>query len=108
MKQEVENVITLGKIWQHHCDNLEQLIMRVNDECEVRGIGAKDTCEAVKVVKEFWTDAEDYKAGRRDCKAGVYDKWYRYNRKQDGRAYDKGWCDQNKTTKCESVVFLNA
>lgn len=33
----------------------------------------------------------DFKAGQRDKKAGYYDKWYRYNRRDDGEAYDAGF-----------------
>ncbi len=36
------------------------------------------------------TAAKDEAAGYRDRKAGYYDKWYRYNRLDDGAAYDKG------------------
>ena len=32
----------------------------------------------------------DIEAGQRDGKTGVYDKWYRYNRADDGEAYDIG------------------
>lgn len=50
---------------------------------------------------------QNYEAGKRDCQAGVYDKWYRYHTMQDGRAYDIGWQAQNKITKCEQVKFLS-
>ena len=33
---------------------------------------------------------KQYEAGKRDCENGIYDKWYRYNSYQDGRAYDIG------------------
>lgn len=33
----------------------------------------------------------DYKCGKRDAAAGYYDKWYRYNRKDNGEEYDAGW-----------------
>lgn len=29
--------------------------------------------------------------GMEDCKLGIYDKWFRYHRSDDGAAYDKGW-----------------
>ena len=35
--------------------------------------------------------ATDFQAGIADAKAGIYDKWYRYNRKDDGAWYDRGW-----------------
>lgn len=47
-----------------------------------------------------------YEAGKNDCKAGIYDKWYRYNTRNDGRAYDIGWTEQNAITKNETVKFL--
>lgn len=49
---------------------------------------------------------KDYEAGQRDCKAGIFDKWYRYNRKDDGAEYERGWVEQNKQTQCEKVTFL--
>jgi len=35
----------------------------------------------------------DRQIGYRDAQNGVYDKFYRYNRKDDGAAYDTGWQD---------------
>lgn len=49
----------------------------------------------------------DYHKGMDDCRNGIYDKWFRYNRKDDGRAYDEGWVFQNRTTENETVQFLN-
>lgn len=37
------------------------------------------------------TIVKDYLAGQRDKKAGVYDKWYRYNHSDNGHAYDCGF-----------------
>lgn len=50
---------------------------------------------------------KDFNAGKADCKTGIYDKWYRYNHKDDGRAYDLGWMWQNKETKNDKVRFIN-
>ncbi len=36
------------------------------------------------------TTVKDFQAGKRDRCAGYYDKWYRYNRADDGAAYDAG------------------
>lgn len=47
-----------------------------------------------------------YEAGKRDCTAGIYDKWYRYNTYQDGRAYDIGWMEANEQVQNEAVKFL--
>ena len=32
----------------------------------------------------------DFNAGKKERMAGYYDKWYRYNRYDDGNAYDQG------------------
>ena len=79
---------------------------------EVKTTSAK-LCEMLDGV---WINAElevkamrkHYEAGRRDCQLGVYDKWYRYNTAQDGRAYDIGWMEQNEETRNETVKFLDA
>lgn len=47
-----------------------------------------------------------YEAGKRDCQAGCYDKWYRYRSSDDGIAYDLGWNEQNKITKNEKIDFI--
>lgn len=47
-----------------------------------------------------------YEAGKRDCKNGIYDKWYRYNTYQDGQAYDMGWTEANEEVQNENVRFL--
>lgn len=50
---------------------------RALDELGVRG-------DALKTAER------DIKIGYRDRLVGYYDKWYRYNRKDGGKAYDKG------------------
>ena len=47
-----------------------------------------------------------YEVGKRDCENGIYDKWYRYNTYQDGRAYDIGWMEVNEEVQNEYVRFL--
>jgi len=37
------------------------------------------------------TQDRDEQSGARDADAGFYDKWYRYNRLDDGAAYDRGY-----------------
>jgi len=32
----------------------------------------------------------DYQFGFENAKVGVYDKWYRYNRRDEGKEYDEG------------------
>lgn len=49
----------------------------------------------------------DYQKGIEDCLMGVYDKWFRYHRKDDGASYDKGWVFQNQVTQCDTVSFLS-
>lgn len=41
---------------------------------------------------------KDVQAGINDAKAGIYDKWYRYHRSDDGAAYDAGWWDAYSTS----------
>lgn len=48
----------------------------------------------------------DYLAGEADCKDGLYDKWYRYNRDDDGQAYNFGWMNANRTVKNDNVSFV--
>jgi hypothetical protein len=37
------------------------------------------------------TNVNDFNFGKRDKSGGFYDKWYRYNRLDDGAAYDAGF-----------------
>lgn len=60
-----------------------------------------------KLAFELSRAANHYDAGVRDCKAGIYDKWYRYHTPNDGQAYDMGWIEQNKETENEKVTFLD-
>ena len=48
----------------------------------------------------------NYAAGKRDCKLGIYDKWYRRHAEHDGRAYDLGWVEQSEETQNDRVKFL--
>ena len=48
----------------------------------------------------------DQESARMDCIGGIYDKFYRYNRSDDGQAYDKAWRAQNQITRNETVTFL--
>ena len=57
--------------------------------------------------EKILTARKDFQKGEIDCKNGIYDKWYRYHREDDGLAYDKGWMFQNKTTQNEEVKFLS-
>ena len=54
-------------------------------------------CQDGKVYSKAELDVEylktlekDIKAGYHDRKVGYYDKWYRYNRYDEGRGYDAG------------------
>lgn len=49
--------------------------------------------ERVEALRRALLDQaeRDIKAGANDAKAGYYDKWYRWNRSDDGAAYDEGW-----------------
>lgn len=48
----------------------------------------------------------DFRQAEEDCRNGVYDKWFRYHRSDDGKAYDLGWMNQNKETQNEIVKFI--
>lgn len=48
----------------------------------------------------------DYEAAERDCKNGVYDKFYRYHHSDNGFAYDLGWMHANETFRNEKVTFI--
>jgi len=46
------------------------------------------------------TPADDEAAGYKDRLSGFYDKWYRYNRSDDGVAYDRGCKKAVDSGKC--------
>ena len=48
----------------------------------------------------------DYEFGYRSGKAGYYDKWYRYNRKDDGAQYDRGFDEGRKVSKKENYIII--
>lgn len=48
----------------------------------------------------------DWKAGHNDRMAGYYDKWYRYNRRDNGKAYDEGQQEALKNPKCEGSMEI--
>lgn len=68
----------------------------------------EDYINEIKKDAEYRISAakKHYECGKSDCKAGYYDKWYRYNTPQDGRAYDLGWMEQNAETQNETVQFI--
>jgi hypothetical protein len=45
------------------------------------------------------TIKQDIEKGKADKKAGYYDKWYRYNRNDEGTAYDEGF----NSVICEKI-----
>lgn len=68
-------------------DNPQQRNIRGNHValCERGRAGIARIVDSVNDAEE-----DDIKYGYRDRMAGVYDKWYRYNRKDGGRNYDLG------------------
>jgi hypothetical protein len=48
----------------------------------------------------------DEMRGYNDRLAGFYDKWYRYNRLDDGAAYDKGCVKAVDSGKCKEAFTL--
>lgn len=48
------------------------------------------------------TNVRDFEAGQRDKKAGCYDKWYRWNRNDNGMAYDEGF----NSVYCDGDIYI--
>ena len=48
----------------------------------------------------------DYKKGYKERMAGYYDKWYRYNHKDDGAEYDRGCSAAASDPKCPANVVI--
>lgn len=42
-------------------------------------------------LKTQYEQGTDQYYGYRDAISGIYDKWYRYHRTDDGEAYNEGW-----------------
>lgn len=49
---------------------------------------------------------KDEQKGYEDRMAGYYDKWYRYNRLDEGRAYDLGVQRALKDSKCPEEMII--
>lgn len=52
------------------------------------------------------TMAATQRAAWSDCEAGYFDKWYRYNHKDDGAAYEKAWSEANKVYQNDTIQFI--
>ena len=63
-------------------DLQSQIDMQTQDSSKTKDINPPSESERIK---------NDFEAGRKDHNAGYYDKWYRWNRKDNGRAYDDGF-----------------
>ena len=59
-------------------------------------------------ITEYVKDAiyRDEERGFKDRMNGYYDKWYRYNRRDEGAAYDKGVQRAVESGKCKGDVFI--
>ena len=58
-------------------------------------------------MKNETTQQRDERHGAKDAKAGYYDKWYRYNRNDEGEAYDKGFnAAENYGQGCQIIESL--
>lgn len=49
---------------------------------------------------------KDEQRGYEDRMAGYYDKWYRYNRLDEGKAYDLGVQRALKESKCRDEIIV--
>lgn len=57
--------------------------------------------------KEYrWTAEHDITMGYKDRMVGYYDKWYRYNRADEGRAYDIGVKLAAENENCEQEMRI--
>lgn len=61
------------------------------------------TQEEVDQMKEQQIQ-KDRKHGFADRMSGFYDKWYRYNRKDNGKAYDEGVQEAINTPGCSESL----
>ena len=52
------------------------------------------------------TAEKDIKQGYRDRMAGYYDKWFRYNRADEGAAYDRGVGIATTREKCPEYMRI--
>ncbi len=52
------------------------------------------------------TAKRDIQTGYKDRKAGYYDKWYRYLRADEGRAYDEGVKAALKDPACKEEMHI--
>ena len=58
-------------------------------------------CDRAELDAEYIkTASKDIECGYRDRMVGYYDKWYRYNRADEGRAYDLGVRKAVETEGC--------
>jgi hypothetical protein len=48
----------------------------------------------------------DVERGYNERMAGFYDKWYRYNRKDEGAEYDKGVVLATNSTECKNECVI--
>lgn len=49
----------------------------------------------------------DFARGYSDRMAGYYDKWYRYNRRDNGRLYEQGVLEAQNDARCpEQCNFI--
>jgi hypothetical protein len=107
VNRTVGEIITKALVLEHQHD-IDEVLAMSQDACRKAGIEEKWTAQIIEHIRYRLVDAQDFRAGVRDCKAGIYDKWYRYHRRNDGAAYDKGWMHENKTRIVENVHFLDA
>lgn len=49
---------------------------------------------------------KDKKAGYNDRMSGYYDKWYRYNRSDNGKAYEEGQMAATYNPECEGSMTI--
>lgn len=60
--------------------------------------------DGVSCTEDDLRTLRDRLAGRRDRRCGMYNEWYRQNRKDRGKAYDQGCKDAEREPYIAKVV----
>ena len=67
-----------------------------------------DSMISISELDKFYleTAEKDIRAGYKDRMVGYYDKWYRYNHADEGRAYDLGVKLALENPKCVEEMYI--
>lgn len=94
------NIITFVVQTIKEYSPLKYSIMKVNSFEDYKSYLVSKFDERLRIAES------DFNQACSDCLLGVYDKWFRYHRSDDGTAYDLGWQFANKTIQNDAVRFI--